>query len=357
MVLLHICPLSDDICNGVNVVVPQHVIHQRKYADAALWNIGEPVEIAGLEQYFCSASLEDLPKPYCDPDLVIFHHVYIPRYLSLAKQLRQRGIPYVVVPHSSLNRAAQKKSRWKKLPANILYFKPFCDRAAGVQCLSRSEKEDCVFGNNLFVAPNGIDPQPVTKTEFNTDNTRFIYIGRLQTYIKGLDLMIKAFAAESDFLRKNKCRLDIYGPELDKGVCFADEIRQMIKGCDLDDIVALHPPVFAEEKLHVLTESDIFIQTSRSDGMPMGILEALSAGLPCVVTEGTTFAESIEKYKAGLNAGKTVQSIASALRQAVQRRDQLSELSKNALKYSQSFNWDSVAKTAVAAYSACLEKH
>ena len=162
MVVLHICPLSDDLSNGVHIAVPQHVKAQRKYVDAALWNLGQPLKIDGLEQVFTAASLEQLPPPYCRPDLAVFHELYIPRYLSLAKQLRRQNIPYIIVPHGALKKNAQKKSRLKKTAANLLLFKRFCNQAAGIQCLTEQEKAQSVMGKRIFIAPNGINPPPQT---------------------------------------------------------------------------------------------------------------------------------------------------------------------------------------------------
>lgn len=44
----------------------------------------------------------------------------------------------------------------------------------------------------------------------------------------------------------------------------------------------------------VLLQTDLFIQTSRHEGMPMGLLEALSIGVPCLVTVGTSLGHIIK---------------------------------------------------------------
>ena len=354
MVILHIAQLDSFRASGVNVVVPGHVKHQRRLADAALWNIREHFEIEGLEQNFSAKSLDELPPPYSRPDLAVFHELYIPEYLGIAKRLRKLGIPYIIVPHSSLNRAAQKKSRLKKLPANLLLFRPFCEKAAGIQCLSETELNECAFGSNPFIAPNGIERQPVTKTSFHSDRLSFVYIGRLQPYVKGLDIMIEAFASQKEYLLSNNCRLDIYGPDDDRGARFADEIKMMISSAGAEELIALHPAVFGEEKTGILLDSDIFIQTSRSDGMPMSVLAALSFGLPCLLTEGTTFAGKAEQYGAGFNGGSSAKSVATAIRKAVENRRKLMDYSSSALRLSEEYNWDSAAQTAINKYKECL---
>ena len=67
----------------------------------------------------------------------------------------------------------------------------------------------------------------------------------------------------------------------------------------MEDLVELHEAIDGSEKEAELLSADVFIQTSRSEGMSMGILEALSYGVPCLVTRGTNLGEIIEQYDAG----------------------------------------------------------
>ena len=133
MVILHINEQTDDACSGVNVAVPHHVRAQSDFAETALWNTGTPVSVEGVKRVFTAASIDELPAPFNSPDAAVFHNLYIPRYLSIAKQLRERGIPYFIVPHGALKKSAQQKSRFKKMAANLLLFKRFVNGAAGVQ--------------------------------------------------------------------------------------------------------------------------------------------------------------------------------------------------------------------------------
>ena len=132
MVILHIARMPADTCSGVRCAVPGHVRAQKRFADTALWNLGERVDLDGLSPVFDAESLDTLPMPYRRPDAAVFHEIYIPRFPTIAKQLRKSGIPYFIVPHGSLRRGAQQHSRLKKTAANLLLFRSFCDRAAGI---------------------------------------------------------------------------------------------------------------------------------------------------------------------------------------------------------------------------------
>lgn len=83
----------------------------------------------------------------------------------------------------------------------------------------------------------------------------------------------------------------------------------------------------------------------------MGILEALSYGVPCLVTKGTNLGEIIEKYDAGWVAETTAESIADKLEQAVSEKDKWKMKSRNARKLIEdNFEWGKVAAYAIEKY-------
>ncbi len=350
MIILHIAWLDAMQASGVNVVVPDHVRYQRQYADTALWCVHDRPAVKDLKQVFTAKTLDELPAPYNRPDIAVFHETYIPAFFPIYRTMRKRGIPYVIVPHSELNKTAQEKSHWKKVIVNALCYRSICEHAAGIQCLTEHERENCIFGNHRFIAPNGIAPQPVTKTSFRQAETRFVYIGRLQTYMKGIDILVEAFAREKDFLTANHCHLDIYGPDDDRGEHYADAVRGLIHDNQADSLITLHDAVYGKEKEAVLLDSDIFIQTSRNEGMPMGILEALTYGLPCLVTMGSAMGRPVAHANAGWCAETDPEAVAKALVQAVKERDRLADKSRGALACAKTYEWNTVAKTAVEEY-------
>lgn len=354
MVVLHIAKIKNVHYSGVCVVVPQHVKYQSEYASVGFINVNNiKIEGVGNQFEYCNSfSLEDLPYPFSKPDLLVFHEVYKKCYLKICKTLDCNNVPYVIIPHGELTQGAQKKKWLKKKVANFLLFNRFINGAAAIQCLSERELEATLFGKNKFIGTNGVDLPKIKKQSFSENVVRFTYVGRLEVKIKGIDLLIKAIAEEKKNLSAKDYEFKIYGPDL---YGQGDEIRKLIVNNDVGSVLSLNSEIFGSEKEKILLDSDIFIQTSRSEGMPLGMLEALSYGIPCFVTKGTGLGDLIQKYDAGWVAETNAEDIARVLTVAIQEKALYPQKGANARRLvEENFSWSNVAKSTIAKYSAIV---
>lgn len=355
MTILHIAHVDESRLAGVNVAVPAIIQSQETEAHVGFLNLTNVTvpEVAEQLAYTKGMRLESLPEPFCKPDLIVFHELYRPAFLSLAKQARAIGIPYVIVPHAGLTISAQKHKGCKKSLANFLLFGKFIQGAAAVQCLSDWEMVQTECKPPKFVCTNGIKLGPV-KTNFSESGMRFVYIGRLAYYMKGLDLMMQALIQNRDFLIGHGCRVELYGPDEDGA---REKLLDQRRRGNLEEVLTIHAPVSGAEKAMVLERADCFLQTSRNEGMSMGILEALSWGLPCVVTEETGLAHLLEEAKAGWGCKGNCASIAAAMQRAVLEQDTLSQRSVNARALAEErFSWQSSAKEAITYYGGIISQ-
>lgn len=348
MVILHIAHVEEDRCAGVSVAVPRHVLAQQQFARVGLVNLGR-ARLSDLPNVFQpdpSGGLQNVNAPFDRPDLVVFHEVYRPAYLRLSAQLRRRGIPYVIVPHGSLTPAARQKKWLKKKIAGLLFFEHFVRGAAALQCLSEQELR-LSPGAVKFVGTNGTDL--VARTEpFSGSGLRIVYIGRLEMRLKGLDLLVGAVERVRAHMEASGCTITIFGPD---GRGERAELTRLIAQRGLAHLICVCPAVFGGEKDKILRTADCFIQTSRSEGMSMGLLEALGHGLPCLATQGTCIAGMLRQYNAGWTCETSADGIAAALEQAISERETLPQRSAGAIALVRAhFLWETAARDAVTAY-------
>lgn len=132
--------------------------------------------------------------------------------------------------------------------------------------------EDAIYWNgltNLTVIPNPITIKQTTPTDCHCK--RVIAVGRY-TYQKGFDLLIYAWKAVKE--KHPDWTLNIYGGGN------REAYQQQVEKWGLQDVIKCNGPVndIAEKYL----ESSVFVLSSRFEGLPLVLMEAMSVGLASV---------------------------------------------------------------------------
>lgn len=355
--ILYISALPKTKSGGPRYSVPKQIEYQANFDNVYWLNLNE--NIITDSKIKCNVvdkpyefKVDRLSPPFNTPDLVIFEDLYYPIFCIIAYQLRKRSIPYIIVPRGSLTKKAQSIKSVKKRLGNALLFKRFIKNALAVQFLTHNEyKESVKFNPRHLVIPNGCEQKKALKLWENRSVKKGIFIGRMNRYVKGLDLLVDAVNELKSELKINRFIIEIYGPDRNNS---KKVLQKTIDDNNLNEIIYIKDEVYGEEKEKTLLAADFFILTSRTEGHPMGVLEALSYGLPCFITDGTNMGDEILNYNAGWVANTTTESIVSNLKYLLIDSNDFQVKSQGALLLSKKYSWHEIAKYAHEKYSSLL---
>lgn len=357
MKIIHVASFKDEFYNGIKSVLVE-LIPEQRYFGHNVWIFNhEKNDKSVIEGETYIKGLIDFVNNIKAilPDIVIFHSLYNLDDVFFSYYLRTRHIPYLVEPHGGTSIENAKKSKVKKRIANILYANKFINHAAGIIYLNKNEASECVFSKlrkDYAVIPNGTNFHGIEGKRKPDVVIRFIFLARIDIIQKGLDLLFPAIEEVNKTRFKDKVEFHFYGkarvPEWEK--MFDEFMSKSSKN------VFYHGPVDGTEKKRAFLNADIFILTSRYEGMPMAVLEALSYGVPCLLTPQTNMADIIEENRCGWITSLTVKDISNTIITAIDDYiNHRESLVNNAQKSARQFEWNVIAENSIKAYSHFVE--
>lgn len=229
---------------------------------------------------------------------------------------------------------------------------PSLNAADGVFALSAFEENQLRqigVKSKVYVLPNGIMPLPaIPRSCLPIDNSdssvRFLYLGRVNPK-KQIELILEALAH-----LPNKFILRIVGNEKEHPG-YTQKLKSCIDKLNLAGQVEWLGFMNEEQKHAVYKDSDVFLHASKSEGMAMAILEAMSAGLPTVVTKGCYMDNAVHEG-AVIEAGDSAMAYANALSALISDPDLMLKISNSARAYTlRNHDWKAIALRAVQIYS------
>jgi len=303
-----------------------------------------------------------------DDLLVVFHGLWDARYWHVAEELKTVKIPYIITPRASLMRAALKKSFLRKLRGSLGAYR-FISGAAALHFLTPEEKENSVsFGLPSFVISNGITTDqfdgvqtidsPDTKLAGDDNGAikrlvgganYLLFLGRLDIYHKGLDLLVKAVSLNKAVFRNFGYKVLLVG---DDTASSGQRLKRMVQQERIDDVIYVHANrVIGPTKLWLFHSTRGFLHTSRYEGEPQAVMEALYCHIPVLVTKGTNLCRFVSSNRLGLVADQRPRLLANGLEQFIRGIESGKYRTQGDWSVLSERSWEKVARKTCGLYS------
>lgn len=249
-------------------------------------------------------------------DVVHVHALFSFSSLVAAFVARVMGVPYIVRPLGTLSEYGINNRRpWLKHVSFKVIESRILKNAAAVHFTSHSEWEEASkLGLPLkgVVIPLGVEVPPlksVAEHSFSGQGTakRVLFLSRLDPK-KNLESLLNAFP--KILALHPSARLVVAGDGRNEYLLF---LKTLAVSVGIADSVTWVGHVDGEKKWELLGNAEVFVLPSFSENFGIAVVEALVAGLPCVVSRGVAVADRIVEAGAGLMTEYDSDSIADAV--------------------------------------------
>jgi glycosyltransferase involved in cell wall biosynthesis len=254
-----------------------------------------------------------------DFDLVHVHALFSFAPVAAALVARDAGVPYIIRPLGVLNRygMVHRRSRFKALSMRLLENRLLRDAAAVHFTAEQERIEAEMLGVPMRarVVPLGIEPVAVASARLFLDafpglgERRLLFLSRVDRK-KNIEALLGALALSRQSI-----------PDLSLVVCgdgdpgYLAELKTLASRLGVADAVLWAGHVQGALKASAFAAAELFVLPSFSENFGIAAVEALSAGLPCVLGQGVAVSEQISAAQAGLAVEPTAAAVSAAINQ------------------------------------------
>lgn len=311
--------------------------------------------------------LQWLARHAADYDVAHIHALFSPVSSVAAAIARRNGLPYLLRPLGTLDPAdLQKKKQLKQLYAAVLE-KPNLAGAAAIHFTSEQEaKVSERFGlvTRDLVLPLGVvlPDAPVAGDRLLRDLgipardeavPLLLFMSRIDPK-KGLDLLLPALEQLQQEGVAFHFVLAGTNPQ-DPG--YEAQIRDRLHASPLNSRTTITGFVTGETKAALLQRADLFVLPSYYENFGIAIAEAMTAGLPVVISDQVHIWQDIQQSASGWVTPCDRAALHQALRTALGDRAERLRRGQQAQTFAlANYSWDAIAQQAIAFYQSILSQ-
>lgn len=252
------------------------------------------------------------------PDIIHCHSVHVLRHIVAGARARNAGIAYCVTTHGGLHPTALQRGHLKKTVFRLLLERRFLWHASFVHAVTPREVSAIRgygFTGPIVTVPNAVPPgdelpQDTEAIYASYPRLRgrrvFMFIGRLDPWQKGLDMLIEAFSQAAP----QHAVLVLVGPD-HRGSLSA--LERLARQRGVGSRVVFTGALFGEDRRRLLAAADVFVHPSRWEGLSLSVLAAAAAGKPCLLTHEADPLGSLERAHAAVVVRPTTADVAAGI--------------------------------------------
>ena len=258
--------------------------------------------------------------------LYVLNGIFHPGVCALAGLLRQLNLPYIIAPHDPYHPTIFSKNSLLKWPYWFLRERPMLNGAMAVQVLdARHGQWLARLGIDVPVieTTNGYAPSDVLPEDqlswHHGKRPSAMFMGRIDSHNKGLDVLIDAVAAIPPETRPS---LTIQGPDWGDRTALVAQTQRL--GIEAD--VSFPDADFGTPSPSLIARHDLFCLVSRFEGFGLAVLEAMLAGRVVIVSEIAGISPHVRASGCGIVVNPTVKSVHEGIAEMLRLRPQWPEM-------------------------------
>jgi glycosyltransferase involved in cell wall biosynthesis len=303
-------------------------------------------------------------------DIAHIHALFSPVSTAAAIIARSQKLPYLLRPLGTLDPAdLQKKRLPKQIYATLLEKRNLAGAAAIHFTSAQEAKISERFGlvTNDLVLPLGVTlpAAPSNSTQILEKlgvpfGSRKLATGNLPLILfmsrvdpkKGLDLLLPAL--KNLLVEGVKFHFILAGGN-PQDPDYENKIRDQIETSPLAQCTTITGFVSGEAKAALLEQSDLLVLPSYYENFGIVVAEAMTAGLPVVISDQVHIYEDIQQAEAGWVSPCDVRALTDALHTALKDTPERERRGKLAQDYAlKHYSWDAIAQQAMQTYRELL---
>lgn len=272
-------------------------------------------------------------------------HVHLARdfvTLPAAAWMRRKGIPYVLQTHGMIDESKNPLAR----PLDAALTRRVLRDARHVFYLTERERTDliAVAGADLRLheLANGV---PVTDAFADSDGREVLYLARLAPRKRPTAFVEAARRLGASF---PDVRFRLVGPDEGEG----GSVDQLIQDAGAGANIAWEGAIGPDAVTARMARASVYVLPSVDEPYPMSVLEAMSLGLPVVITDSCGLAPLVRESGSGIVVDDSLDALTGAVRRLLDEPEEAAAMGRAGKNLTrQSLDMAAVARELISAYA------